>query len=187
MFDDRDIKIAGDKPSLSVENNSFPQTSEEFQINRANGNLQRAKVLGEEMAKALVLACQEESNMIDGGDESTSLSSHRILLLSFAATVGFERSCPDTVTANTAQNVFYDVLSELDENIYTHSCDSGAFSFYFLAYKSGNESERRVGQTFAMICGHDGDPIYQELGEALYCWFLGQVEDKANALEFVRR
>ena len=64
MFDDRDIKIAGDKPSLSVESNGFPQTSEEFQINRANGNLQKAKQLGEDIAKALVLACKEENNLI---------------------------------------------------------------------------------------------------------------------------
>lgn len=186
MFDDNDIKIAGDKPSLSISGNNFPQSSEEFQINRANGNIDKAKQLGEEIAKALVKASEKENNFIDDSDEITSLSAHRIVLLAFAATVGFEISCPGRVTANTAQNVFYDKLQQLDPVIYAHSCDSGALSFYFLAHRSGTESERRVGQTFAMICGHDGDPIYQELGEALYCWFLGEVEETANKLKFVK-
>ena len=55
------------------------------------------------------------------------------------------------------------------------------FSFYYLAFRRGNDVERRIGQTFAMLCSHDGDPIYQELGEALYCWFLSEV--KASAKE----
>ena len=56
--------------------------------------------------------------------------------------------------------------------------DSGAFSFYYLAYRRGNEVDRRIGQTFAMLCAHDGDPIYQELGEAIYCWFISRVSKK---------
>ena len=43
--------------------------------------------------------------------------------------------------------------------------------------------ERRMGQTFAMLCSHDGDPIYQELGEALYCWFSSVVKTEAEKLK----
>ncbi len=187
LLDDNDMKIAGEKPSLSIKKESYPQSSEEFQNDRANGNIQKAKDLGEEVAKALISACKKEMQIIDDGDAESSLAAQRVLLLSFAATVAFERSCPGQVTANTAQNTFFDKLQQLDADIYEHSCDTGAFSFYFLAYRSGGDTERRIGQTFAMICGHDGDPIYQELGEALYCWFLGLVEDKAKKYEFKNR
>ena len=63
--------------------------------------------------------------------------------------------------------------------------DNGAFSFYYLAYRRGSEVERRIGQTFAMLCSHDGDPIYQELGEALYCWFLSVVKEEAENLKII--
>ena len=33
-----------------------------------------------------------------------------------------------------------------------------------------------------MLCSHDGDPVYQELGEALYCWFLSAVRKTATEL-----
>jgi len=46
--------------------------------------------------------------------------------------------------------------------------------------------ERRIGQTFAMLCSHDGDPIYQELGEALYCWFLSVVRDAAEEYNIIQ-
>jgi hypothetical protein len=34
-----------------------------------------------------------------------------------------------------------------------------------------------------MLCSHDGDPIYQELGEALYCWFYSVVERTVKELK----
>ena len=43
--------------------------------------------------------------------------------------------------------------------------------------------ERRIGQTFAMLCSHDGDPIFQELGEALYCWFTAEIRKIAQELK----
>ena len=187
MFEDKDIKIAGDKPSLNISKVDYPQSSEEFQIDRANGNIEKAKRLGTEIAEIFVKQCKKNDNLIDANEDSSSLSSQRILLLSFAATVGFECFCPGSVTANIAQNNFYDKLQQLDAGIYADSCDPGALSFYFLAFRSGNDNERRIGQTFAMVCGHDGDPIYQELGEALYCWFISQVEEKANKLKFEYR
>ena len=61
--------------------------------------------------------------------------------------------------------------------------DNGALSFYYLSFRRGGEVERRVGQTFAMLCSHDGDPVYQELGEALYCWFTSVVKRKIEELE----
>ena len=73
-----------------------------------------------------------------------------------------------------------DTIRAKDADLYKTSADTGAFSFYYLAFRRGGEVDRRIGQTFAMLCSHDGDPIFQELGEALYCWFLSAVKNSAK-------
>ena len=106
----------------------------------------------------------------------------RRLLLSFTATVGFEQFCRDDALCGIAQKSFIDTVKKTDPELYRSAGDTGAFSFYYLAYRRGSEIDRRIGQTFAMLCSHDGDPIYQELGEALYCWFLSAVRKSAKEL-----
>lgn len=81
-----------------------------------------------------------------------------------------------------AKNSFNNELESLAPTLYKGIGDSGAFSFYYLAYRRGNEVDRRIGQTFAMLCAHDGDPIYQELGEAIYCWFISRVSKKLKEI-----
>ena len=97
-------------------------------------------------------------------------------MLSFAATVGFEQYAIDDTVGGIAQKSFLDALKAEDVRLYETAQDTGAFSFYYLAFRRGGDTVRRIGQTFAMLCMHDGDPIYQELGEALYCWFLSVVK-----------
>ena len=181
MFEDGDMKIAGEKPSKEIENAVYPLSGEEYQRERINGNIEKAKKLGQAIARVLV----DNSKSAISQEHEAAIESQKILLLSVTATTAFESFCPNQVTANTALNAFFDRLKALDEEIYEDCCDSGAYSFYFLAYKSGNDIERRMGQTFAMVCGHDGDPIYQELGEALYCWFLGVVKQSITDLQFI--
>ena len=81
---------------------------------------------------------------------------------------------------NTVSSGTQETTSEQESMTHNTSGDTGAFSFYYLAFRRGGEIDRRIGQTFAMLCSHDGDPIFQELGEALYCWFLSVVKTAAK-------
>ncbi len=101
----------------------------------------------------------------------------RRLLLSFTATIGFAEYAENDDLDGVAQKSFLDTLKMEDKGLYETAQDTGAFSFYYLAFRRGGDTVRRIGQTFAMLCSHDGDPIYQELGEALYCWFLSVVKE----------
>jgi len=112
------------------------------------------------------------------------LTVQRRLLLSFATTVGFEQYCPNDTVCGIAQKSFLDTLKKNNSELYDTSSDTGAFSFYYLAFRRGGDVDRRIGQTFAMLCAHDGDPVYQELGEALYCWFLSVVRRAVNEQDF---
>lgn len=176
MFLDEDIKIAGDKPSLDVKRNLSKSSSADSSDELMHQN---AKQWGRLVAAEFV---KEASGGSFDDPSDFDMLIQRRLLLSFTATVGFEECCSNDLICGIAQKSFIDFIKEENEEIYKTSQDTGAFSFYYLAFRRGGETERRVGQTFAMLCSHDGDPIYQELGEALYCWFLSVVKNNAQKL-----
>ena len=176
--EDLDIKIAGDKPSKDIKLNR--RQAEEFSISKSD--LEKAKLLGKKVANSFI----NDANHFSVGEEvdDYSMIIQRRLLLSFTTTVGFEQYCPSDTICGIAQKSFLDTLKKNDSELYNTSSDTGAFSFYYLAFRRGSEIDRRIGQTFAMLCAHDGDPVYQELGEALYCWFLSVVRKAVKELEF---
>lgn len=184
MFEDHDIKIAGSAPSKDINpSNNVLNISEEYNRERENGNILKAKELGRLIADQLnnsdeMFPCDEE-------DESAELQNQKKTLLAFAGVAGLELLCPNSATSYAAQNSFYSQLERIAPEVYKSALNSGAFSFYYLAFRRSDDIERRIGQTFAMLCSHDGDPVYQELGEALYCWFASIIENEAKKIEFI--
>lgn len=174
LTDDLDVKIAGDKPSLDVRRNKNTTVQDSsVTLEQING----AKSVGNAVAKSFIADAQTE---VDEEYRDYDMIIQRRLLLSFTATVGFEQYiCNDTLVG-IAQKSFLDTINKHNTELYKTSSDTGAFSFYYLAFRRGSEVDRRIGQTFAMLCLHDGDPIFQELGEALYCWFSSVVRKAVN-------
>ena len=175
MYSDNDIKIAGDKPSVDVIKNAGRSLAESGPSKEL---VIRAENWGEAVARKFAKAITESG--IGERESNLEMLSHRRMLLLFAASIGFETLADDTL-GGLAQKKFLDTVGKEDPKHFITAEDNGAFSFYYLAFRRGNDVERRIGQTFAMLCSHDGDPIYQELGEALYCWFLSEI--KASAKE----
>lgn len=173
MFDE-DIKIAGDKPSQEIKKNKF---STQNAVPNANA-VKAAKEWGKIVAEKFIEDAKANSNSESFDYE---MIIQRRLLLSFTATIGFEQFCNDDSLSGLAQKSFIDSVKVYDNDLYLTLSDTGAFSFYYLAFRRGGDIERRMGQTFAMLCSHDGDPVYQELGEVLYCWFLSIVKKSAVA------
>lgn len=186
MCQDQDMKIVGEKPSSDVKRNKeLYGDITEYEKEKLSGNIKKAKELGAILASEFVNVCKKDELTISEND-SESLITQKVLLLSFTVMAGLEEFCPNITIANAARTAFFDKLHILDDSLFEKSSDTGAFSFYYLSFRRGTEVDRRVGQTFAMLCSHDGDPIYQELGEALYCWFLSTVQSKVAKTEFVK-
>lgn len=169
MFGDSDIKIVGDKPSLDVKKNQKAENTSTV-VSKEMAN--KARNIGKQVAKVYI---DDVTNETTVGDNAEMLI-QRQLLLSFTATIGFEQFIGDDALIGIAQKSFLDTIKAYDTNLYKSSSDTGAFSFYYLAFRREIDIERRIGQTFAMLCSHDGDPIFQELGEALYCWFTSKIK-----------
>ena len=169
LTDDLDVKIASDKPSEDVRRNkNTPAQNSSVSSEQIKG----AKAVGKAVANSFIRDAQTE---VDEEFRDFDMIVQRRLLLSFTATAGFEQYIGDDALAGIAQKSFLDTVNKYSTELYKTSSDTGAFSFYYLAFRRGSEVDRRIGQTFAMLCSHDGDPIFQELGEALYCWFLSVV------------
>jgi len=174
LYSDNDIKIAGDRPSLEIKKRKEEQKND-------NGPDKTAIKNARAWGKAVALKFIEDSKTATNDDAIDSeMLIQRRMLLSFTATVGFEQLIVDDTLSGVAQKSFLDTVRTFDAELYRTSGDTGAFSFYYLAFRRGGEVDRRIGQTFAMLCSHDGDPVYQELGEALYCWFLSVVNSLAK-------
>ena len=172
VFNDNDIKIASDKPSRDIKK---PQSKPEDSVFQKSEHYERAKQWGGEVALEFI----NDAKLNPLNDECDfEMTVQRRLLLSFTATIGFEMYAEDDSACGIAQKSFLDTLKNSDSRLFETAQDTGAFSFYYLAFRRGGDTVRRIGQTFAMLCSHDGDPIYQELGEALYCWFLSVTKEK---------
>lgn len=170
LFEDKDIKIVGDNPSESVRR--YREQAAKATESTAE-QIAAAKEFGVHVAKEFFKASSAYSDAIE--DSDFGMYVQRLYLLSFTVSVSLENClCSDEI-AGIAQKSFLDTINKEYPEIYKYTSDTGAFSFYYLAFRRGGEVERRMGQTFAMLCAHDGDPIYQELGEVLYCWFSSLV------------
>lgn len=167
-MDDRDIKIAGNRPSKDVEKHILKSNMGVDSVSVRMGTS-----LGSKIAQRFVAALLEKGPGVGQGSEEMLLQ--RQILLSFSALSGFECFCNNSDYAAAAKSAFLSYLKLNHPELYGGATDNGALSFYYLAFRRGSDVERRIGQIFAMLCSHDGDPVYQELGEALYCWFTSVV------------
>lgn len=181
MYQDDDIKIVGNKPSVDVKRNKALEGMGE---NIDDEIISSAKEWGNAVALKFIADAKEGTGLGNAANEEMVIQ--RRMLLSFAATIGFEKFTDNDTVSGIAQKAFLDTIKTADADLYRTSSDTGAFSFYYLAFRRGFDVERRIGQTFAMLCSHDGDPIYHELGEAFYCWFLSEVKKSAEELNIIR-
>lgn len=180
LQEDADIKIADGsfEPVADADSVEGEETARELQREKENGNLNRARRLGAIMADG-VSAIEGDSPAGDG-----VLMTQRRILLAFAVEMGLKRYLNDLL-AETAQSVFYDTLRETAPAFFEDLQESNAFSFYYLCVREGGGVEKKVGDTFAALCGLGGNEACARTGEELYGRFIEQVRHYSEVLAFV--
>lgn len=181
-FDDSDMKIAGD--DFSSEAVDGADVSVLLEQERENGNLDKARRLGSLLAGDVV-SIEDAPGPANGAAENPELPLQRRILLAFAAEVGLEMYLPNQLVAGIAQNTFYHLLDETTPAFYDTLQNSGAFSFYYLCVREGKNVEKKVGETFATLCGMADSQSYARMGKELYIRFIGQIRGLAESLAFV--
>lgn len=175
MFgEDSDMKIVGQEPVKTVETNEV----EELRREEANGNLARARALGAWLVRAA--SSIELSTPID----DKRLIAQRWLLLVFTIEHELAQLLPE-VSAQTAQNEFYNSLHIDAPHIYEELQENGGMTFYYLALQAENVPAA-VGKTFAGLYGRANDAEMVQMGTDLYTACVREVEDLVSKQNFVK-
>ena len=107
MYQDEDIKIVGNKPSIDVKRNKALEGMGE---NIDAKIISSAKEWGKAVALKFIADAKEGTSI--GNNANTEMVVQRRLLLSFAATVGFEKFTDNDTITGIAQKTFLDTIKK---------------------------------------------------------------------------
>ncbi len=181
--DDSDIKIAGQETMLE-EDAEDTAVAEEYLRERENGNIERARQLGRTLATEL-FNCDEVLNLGYDRSESPLVLTQRRILFSFVVGRAIDELIPNSILADTAVSVFYDVIKEKPA-VYGEINDAAAISLYMLTSRAPGLDACAVGRVFAKLCGREGSRLYAKMGSGLCLFYYDCMKRSIEETGFVR-
>ena len=163
--DDSDIKIftPSKKSGDGVELVELVEMMEKY---RSNGNTEKAVALGKHLAdltSAVFADVFEDTGLTAQALSSGSLYQLRALMV-FSAQYSLCRFLEHAVLSTEAVNSLYNEIRKLSEGFYANVTDGSSFTFYFLAVRRKRDVEKKIGESFAMLCDKEKDERYSALG-----------------------
>lgn len=179
--DDSDIKIAGREPAPGGDDTL--QEAQELARRKRNGDLDKARRLGSELARKII---NEDGDPSFGSDESESdeLRRQRRMLLAFVVDYAVRTVIDSEVLGQVVLAEFTESVKRALPDFYADIGESGSFSFYYLAVRRTDGRETEIGRTFAMLAGYEGRKVMEELGEALFIHFNDIVDKCVHSYAF---
>ncbi len=168
--DDSDVKIYG-KAGHSADTGDFIELASFLNRQRSNGNIAKAKALGERLA---ILKPESSSDVVSLFDraENTVINAETMyqirVLLIFVAQTSLHKKLASQLLSTCAVNAMYDKLIENSPVFYDGISDGAAFTFYSLSMHREKEISKSIGLHFAMLCGMEDDDKYSEFGANLF-------------------
>lgn len=187
MCEDGDIKIFTKK--TSEDKIDEVALIAEMDYHRGNGNMEKAKQLGAYLSSVFV---DEEGLLrslepIIGNFILSRAEVHQIeVLMAFSAEYIINRALPNALLSGTAVNSLYDSIIAEKADLYAELKDGAEYSFYYLAVRKGMDTERAVGEAYAMLCGKEGDAETAALGTRLFTAVLSEIENIIEVFDFVQ-
>ena len=180
--DDRDIKIfTGSKDLLPDDPESLAQ---DIEHQRANGNMDRAKRLGERMS-ALNPDSEDIKELTGYKALPLSVLYQMRILMIFTAMTTIDISLPVNILSSAATTEMTNRLLETSKNFYDNISDGAAFTFYYLILRKGVDVPHNIGIQFASLCGKEDDEYYVNLGESIYNTVYEDINRTIGELGFV--
>lgn len=146
-----DVKLAGDNPSEQIR--ASRRADDKWDVYLQNGNIARAQKIGATLGGIIAGIHSEDEN------EDTAVCL-RPVLKAFASVAAIESGLPDKLLVRVALNVFYDVIKKENPHLYEKMGSSGAFTFFYLAWRRPGDRYHHVAETFAMLAGQTDDADY---------------------------
>ena len=163
MHDDSDVKIFK-APTADNDTSDLFAVAEEIKRNILNGNSDKAKALGKELASL----SPESENLINELTETldAEIKNQCRLLMVFSAEYTLLSELKP-ILATAANESLYDGLKKDAPVFYDSISNGAAMSFYYLAVKQ-RDVIKAVGENFAMLCNAKGNKTVSELGSKIF-------------------
>ena len=186
---DNDVKIYKSKEErLGVQVN-LSGDFETMHLHRANGNLEKAKQLGQRLA-TLTPSLDGDGLRVNLQDVlpkkylSQDILYQIKVLLVFEAEAFLQLDVSVPVLAATAVNAMHDALRESSPGFHKNISDGAAFTFYYLAMKKGGNISQNIGEAFAMLCSVKNKTGYIEAGTTVWNIAANLIEKEIAATQF---
>ena len=183
--EDHDIKIFS--PVKKVQEPETVVIADEMKRQVISGNLQKAKKLGDTIAKSFREAANKKellhlSEDCGVAELTRSIKDQAIILSVFAAEYALNQFPTDPLLSTTAISQLYATLTEDSPELYSNLLASTAFSFYYMNIDMKNIDTQAIGKTFAVLCDDD-------FNESLFCYgktiFVSSVENYKKTVETI--
>lgn len=183
FHEDSDIKIFNSSKADETESEVL-NLVESMDNDRKNGNFTKANKLGTTLAR---LAVDEETKKELGAFlfEDPDLYCQVGVLLLFSTEAALNYFLPSTQLSTIAIMALHNALCDVEDVWYKDVLESPAYSFYYLSIRKGTDNvPLAIGESFAMLCKHEGDEQFITAGTNLYLSVLKEVEKDVLAADF---
>ncbi len=184
-FDDNDMKIFGN-PKIENEADVLIRVVEIMKKQRANGNMDRAKALGEVVAHQVYSFEGIDDSVkqrIDEYKDNESIYEQIRMLVTFTAEAEIHVLLEKYSVSTMTVNAFYDELIKLDEDLYDNI--TNAFTFYYLELRKGGDVPTLLGKRFAKLCGDGNDESLVNLGSEIFTSISDIIREEIEATDFI--
>ncbi len=183
LQDDGDVKIFTTRSNDKNEAEDFILIAEQLEAQRANGNIAKAKALGEKLA-LLTPENEPVESLIDGRDLPPNILYQIRVLMVFAMHTAIHSHLHLPMLYSAAVNSMYDSLINETPGFYDNISDGAAFTFYYLALRKGANAEQHIGDAFAMLCGKEGNEKVSAIGALIFARISEKAVEEITALDF---
>lgn len=185
---ENDVRIYVSKKDMNKSAAEFAGNFDAVMRQRANGNIDKARRLGE------VLATVAPTD--DGDGIFVNLRDHlspkffvqdilyqiRVLLV-FACETLLQMELPTELLSTTAIASMYNAMEKHMPGFYSNIANGAAFTFYYLALQKGGDISENMGEAFAMLCSVKNKDSYVLAGKTVWniaVDIIGKEIDKAG-------
>ncbi len=184
---ENDVKIYVSKKELS-KNCEIVAAVNDVRIHRANGNIEKARRLGEELATITPTG---------EGEVSVNLRNHLApkffapdilyqikVLLVFASESLIQLEIPVSILSTAAVTAMYEKLEKQSPGFYKNISNGAAFTFYYLALQKGGNLAENMGEAFAMLCDVKNKDSFVDAGKTVWNIAVDLIEKEIEKVEF---
>lgn len=185
---DNDVKIYISKKELSKQCEIVAAVND-VRIHRANGNIEKARRLGE--ALATITPTNEE------GALNVNLREHlppkffavdilyqiRVLLV-FACESLIQLEIPVSILSTAAVTAMYEKIEKQSPGFYDNISSGAAFTFYYLALQKGGNLSENIGEAFAMLCSVKNKESFVKAGSTVWNIAVDLIEKEIEKVQF---